>query len=282
MATVYGEGESRGNAVRVIWSGMQTEDGSRDKLCRSCPRPTNAKGRRRLVKSWNPGPGRNARGGGGIREWWVGWSCRLAFVDPRDPGRWAKMTSPLHQVDAQMRPPPGCQAQTPTERRIRLGVRQTGAHLYETRQVSSEVCSLLINHAEAPRFQGLSSSSCPRPPPTRKDGTPRPTLQPSSAARNKQLSLSQAEMELPSNLPAKDARRWEHRQQPSSWRLDGFPEPLSPLSNVHGISKISDNRGDDDILRDSTTCSWWLPGALVLLPAQHRGFSAPAPRVPRS
>lgn len=78
VATVYGEGESRGNAVRVIWSGMQTEDGSRDKFCRSCLRPTNAKGRRRLVKSWNPGPGRNGRGsssrwGGGGDSGVVGW-----------------------------------------------------------------------------------------------------------------------------------------------------------------------------------------------------------------
>lgn len=63
VATVYGEGESRGNAARVIWSfGMQTENGSRDKFCRSCPKPTNAKERRHLVKSWNPGPGRYSKG----------------------------------------------------------------------------------------------------------------------------------------------------------------------------------------------------------------------------
>lgn len=120
--------------------------------------------------------------GGGIREWWVGWSCRLVFVDPRDPGRWAKMASPLHHVDAQMRPPPGCQAKTPTERRIRLDVRQTGAHLYETRQVSSDVCSLLINHAEAPRLQGwLACPAVLDPLPLGKTARPG---QPSAAARN--------------------------------------------------------------------------------------------------
>lgn len=218
--------------------------------------------------------------GGGIREWWVGWSCRLAFVDPRGPGRWAKMASPLHHVDAQMRPPPGCQAKTPTERRIRLDVRQTGAHLIRNSASQQRRLQSPDKSRRGPEAPGLAGlSSCPRPPPTRKDGTPWPTLR---GGQEQQPSFNQAEMELPSNLPPKDASSWEHRRHPSFWRLDSFPKPLSPLFDVYGISKISNNRGDDDILRDTTTRSWWLPGALVLLPARYRGFSAPAPRVPRS
>lgn len=162
VATVYGEGESRGNAARVIWSfghlayrpKTEVETSS---VARVQSRPTQNRGDTwsrvgiRDLEDTARGPRRDGGRDSGV----VGWmELQVAFVDPRDPGRWAKMASPLHHADAQMRPPPGCQAKTPTERRIRLDVRQTGAHLYETRQVSSDVCSLLINHAEAPRLQG--------------------------------------------------------------------------------------------------------------------------------
>lgn len=231
VATVYGEGESRGNAARVIWSfghlayrpKTEVETSS---VARVQSRPTQNRGDTwsrvgiRDLEDTARGPRRDGGRDSGV----VGWmELQVAFVDPRDPGRWAKMASPLHHADAQMRPPPGCQAKTPTERRIRLDVRQTGAHLYETRQVSSDVCSLLINHAAAPRLQGwLACPAVLDPLPLGKTARPG---QPSAAARNNSR---------PSTRPRWNCPQTSRRKMPADGSIvDTHPFGVSTVSPSH-------------------------------------------------